>query len=306
MEPDRSHPDPSPDPSPDAAAQRPARRALARLLALPDERIPLAEAALLIAQEEYPDLDVPQYLQRLHAMGEQLGRDLAVYAETDGSSPDGFTRADRLRALRNYLYGEFGFKGTSDDSFFDPRNSLLNEVLDRRTGLPILLALVFIEVGRAIGLELAGVSFPGNFLVKTMDGGPELLLDPFQRGREVTWVEAIDRIEKLRGKKEPPEEYTDAVTPRRFLFRLLANLKLCYMRDDRFPEAIATVDRMLLVHPGAHWERRDRGLLAMKLGWYHRARTDLERYVEAVPQAKDRELIERRIEEARELGARLN
>jgi len=159
---------------------------------------------------------------------------------------------------------------------------------------------------RAIGLELAGVSFPGNFLVKTTDGGPELLLDPFQRGREVTWVEAIDRIEKLRGKKEPPEDYTDAVTPRRFLFRMLANLKMCYLRDDRLPEAIATVDRMLLVHPGAHWERRDRGLLAMKLGWYHRARTDLERYVEAVPQAKDRELIERRIEEARELGARLN
>ena len=236
MEPDRSHPDPSPDPSrvppPDAAAELPARRALARLLAMPDEQISLAEAALLIAQEEYPDLDVPQYLQRLHGMGEQLGRELATYAETEGSSPDGFTRADRLRALRNYLYGEFGFKGSSDDEFFDPRNSLLNEVIDRRTGLPILLALVFIEVGRAIGLELAGVSFPGSFLVKTVDGGPEMLLDPFQRGREVTWVEAIDRIEKLRGKKEPPEDYTDAVTPRRFLFRMLANLKMCFISKE--------------------------------------------------------------------------
>jgi len=297
---------PLPDPGAEGAAQSSAREAFARLVALPDEQIPLAEAALLIAQEEYPNLDVPQYLSRLRVMGEELAKELPAYAETEGSSPDGFTRADRLRALRNYLYGEFGFKGTADDEFFDPRNSLLNEVIDRRTGLPILLALVFIEVGRAIGLELAGVSFPGNFLVKTTDGGPELLLDPFQRGREVTWVEAIDRIEKLRGKKEPPEDYTDAVTPRRFLFRMLANLKMCYLRDDRLPEAIATVDRMLLVHPGAHWERRDRGLLAMKLGWYHRARTDLERYVEAVPHASDREVIERRIEEARELAVRLN
>jgi len=291
---------------PPDAAPPPARKALERLLALPYEQIPLAEAALVIAQEEYPSLDVPRYLHRLRAMGDELSHELATYAETEGSSPEGFTRADRLRALRNYLYGEAGFKGTGDDEFFDPRNSLLNEVIDRKKGLPILLALVFIEVGRAIGLELAGVSFPGNFLVKTVDGGPELLLDPFQRGREVTWVEAIDRIEKLRGKKEPPEEYTDAVSARRFLFRLLANLKMCYLRDDRLPEAIATVDRMLLVHPGAHWERRDRGLLAMKLGWYHRARRDLERYVAAVPQASDREVIERRIEEARELGARLN
>jgi regulator of sirC expression with transglutaminase-like and TPR domain len=303
MDPDRT----PPSPPPADARKHPARRALERLLALPDEQIPLAEAALVIAQEENSELDVPQYLQRLRAMGEQLAHELALYAETDGSSPEGFTRADRLRALRNYLYGECGFKGTGDDEFFDPRNSLLNEVIDRKKGLPILLALVFIEVGRAIGLELAGVSFPGNFLVKTIDaGGPELLLDPFQRGREVTWVEAIDRIEKLRGKKEPPEEYTDAVTARRFLFRLLANLKMCYLRDDRLAEAIATVDRMLLVHPGAHWERRERGLLAMKLGWYHRAKADLEQYVEAVPHASDREVIERRIEEARELGARLN
>ncbi len=302
MNDDRTIPGPGPADDPRSRA----RAQLTRLLALPDEQIPLAEAALVIAQEEYTDLDVPQYLQRLRAMGEELAHELAAYAQTEGSSPEAFTRADRLRALRNYLYGECGFKGTGDDEFFDPRNSLLNEVIDRKVGLPILLALVFIEVGRAIGLELAGVSFPGNFLVKTVDGGPELLLDPFQRGREVTWVEAIDRIEKLRGKKEPPEDYTDAVGARRFLFRMLANLKMCYLRDDRLPEAIATVDRMLLVHPGAHWERRDRGLLAMKLGWYHRARVDLERYVEAVPQATDREMIERRIEEARELGARLN
>jgi regulator of sirC expression with transglutaminase-like and TPR domain len=285
----------------------PARQALDRLLRLPEPEIPLAEAALVIAQEEYPELDVPAYLARLSALGHQLARSLATFSETEGSGPDGtWTRSDRLRALRNFLYGEHGFHPARDEDFFDPRNSFLNDVLDRKTGLPITLALVYIEVGRAIGLELAGVSFPGQFLVKTMDDGPELLLDPFNRGREVTWVEAIDRIEKVVGKKEPPEDYTDAVTPRRFLFRLLSNLKVAYLREEKLDSALAVIDRLLMVHPAAHWERRDRGLLLLKLGWYHRARAEFEAYLEAVPAADDRESVERRIEQARQLAAQLN
>jgi regulator of sirC expression with transglutaminase-like and TPR domain len=291
-------------PAPDAPA---ARRALDRLLHLPEPEIPLAEAALVIAQEEYPELDVKEYLGRLTALGHQLAQSLADYSQTEGSGPGGtWTRAERLRALRNFLYGEYDFHGPKDEEFFDPRNSFLNDVLDRRTGLPITLALVFIEVGRAIGLELAGVNFPGHFLVKTMDDGPELLLDPFNRGREVTWVEAIDRIEKVNGKKEPPEDYTDAVTPRRFLFRLLSNLKAAYLREERFEPALAVIDRLLMVHPAAHWERRDRGLLLLRLGWYHRARAELEAYLGAVPAADDREAVERRIEQAQQLAAQLN
>jgi len=284
-----------------------ARAALDRLLRLPEPEIPLAEAALLIAQEEYPELDVRAYLGRLTALGHQLARALSTYSQTEGTGPGGtWTRSERLRALRNFLYGEHGFHGPRAEEFFDPRNSFLNDVLDRHTGLPITLALVFIEVGRAIGLELAGVNFPGHFLVKTVDDGPELLLDPFNRGREVTWVEAIDRIEQVRGKKEPPEDYTEAVTPRRFLFRLLSNLKAAYLREEKFEEAIATIDRLLMVHPAAHWERRDRGLLLLKTGAYHRAGAELESYLEAVPGADDRESVERRIEQARQLAAQLN
>lgn len=291
-------------PAPEAPS---ARRALARLLRLPEPEIPLAEAALLIAQEAYPELDLKDYLGRLSALGHELARSLATYSQTEGSGPGGaWTRAERLRALRNFLYGEHGFHPPRDEEFFDPRNSYLNDVLDRRTGLPITLALVFIEVGRAIGLDLAGVNFPGHFLVKTTDDGPELLLDPFNRGREVTWVEAIDRIEKVNGKKEPPEDYTDPVTPRLFLFRLVSNLKAAYLRGEQLESALAAVDRLLMIHPDAHWERRDRGLLLMKLGWYHRAQAELETYLEAVPRADDRELVERRIEQARQLAAQLN
>ena len=129
---------------------------------------------------------------------------------------------------------------------------------------------------------------------------------PTPRGREVTWVEAIDRIEKVVGKKEPPEDYTDAVTPRRFLFRLLSNLNVAYLRDEKLESALAVIDRLLMVHPSAHWERRDRGLLLLKLGWYHRARAEFEAYLEAVPTADDRESVERRIEQARQLAAQLN
>ena len=285
----------------------PARRALDRLLRLPEGEIPLAEAALVIAQEEYPELDVRAYLGRLDAMGRELAHELADYSQSEGTGPGGtWTRAERLRALRNFLYGEHGFHGPRDEDFFDPRNSFLNEVLDRRTGLPITLALVFIEVGRAIGLELAGVNFPGHFLVKTVDEGPEILLDPFNRGREVTWVEAIDRIEKVSGKKEPPEDYTGAVSAKTFLFRLLSNLKAAYLREERFDDAIAVIDRLLMVHPQAHWERRDRGLLLLKTGGYHHALSEFEAYLAAVPGADDRESVERRVEQARQLALRLN
>jgi regulator of sirC expression with transglutaminase-like and TPR domain len=284
-----------------------ARNTLARLLTLPEPEIPLAEAALVIARERYPQLDVRAYLKRLTALGHELARSLETYSQTEGTGPGGtWTRSERLRALRNFLYGEHGFHGPRDEDFFDPRNSFLNEVLDRRTGLPITLAIVFIEVGRAIGLELAGVNFPGHFLVKTTDDGPELLLDPFNRGREVTWVEAIDRIEKVNGRKEPPEDYTGPISPRQFLFRLLSNLKAAYLRDEQYVDAVEVIDLLLLVHPGAHWERRDRGLLLLKTGGYHKARAELEAYLNAVPGADDRELVERRIEQARQLAVQLN
>jgi regulator of sirC expression with transglutaminase-like and TPR domain len=268
-------------------------------------RDPAGRGGALIAQEEYPELDVHAPGAAHRARPPARAR-LATYSQTEGTGPAARGRARSGCALRNFLYGEHGFHGPRDDEFFDPRNSLLNDVLDRHTGLPITLALVFIEVGRAIGLDLAGVNFPGHFLVKTVYDGPELLLDPFNRGREVTWVEAIDRIEKVNGKKEPPEDYTEAVTPRRFLFRLLSNLKAAYLREEKFDEAIAVIDRLLMVHPAAHWERRDRGLLLLKTGSYHRARVELEGYLAAVPGADDRESVERRIEQARQLAMQLN
>jgi regulator of sirC expression with transglutaminase-like and TPR domain len=284
-----------------------ARAALDRLLRLPEPEIPLAEAALLIAQEEYPELDVREYLARLTALGHQLARAIATYSQTEGSGPGGtWTRSERLRALRNFLYGELGFHGPRDEEFFDPRNSFLNDVLDRHTG-PADHAGARLHRGRTRDRARARRrELPGHFLVKTVDEGPELLLDPFNRGREVTWVEAIERIEKVNGKKEPPEDYTEAVTPRRFLFRLLSNLKAAYLRDEKFEEAIATIDRLLMVHPSAHWERRDRALLLLKTGAYHRAAAELEAYLVAVPGADDRESVERRIEQARQLAAQLN
>lgn len=286
-----------------------ARIELERLLQRPDAEIPLAEAALRIAEEEYPDIDVHGYLERLADMGRTLAGSLAHYSGTEGSAPDGgWTRADRIRALRNYLYGDQGFRGAPDPAaYHDPRNSCLNEVLDRRMGLPITLSLVFIEVGRAIGLELAGVGFPGHFLVKTVDNGPELLLDPYNKGGEVSLVEAMDRLERISGgRKLPPEEFTDAITSRQFLYRILANLKACYVREERHDETLAVIDRLLLIHPRAHAERRDRGLLLLRQGDYHRAHADLESYLAAVPHADDRERIERRIEQARALGFRMN
>jgi regulator of sirC expression with transglutaminase-like and TPR domain len=284
-----------------------ARAELGRLLRLPDPEIPLAEAALRIAEEEDPGVDVAHNLARLRAMGEELARDLTTYSGTEGSAPDGsLSRADRIRALRNYLYGEQGFHAVSDRAFFEPRNSLLHEVLDRRQGLPILLALVFMEVGQAIGLSLVGVGYPGHFLVRTADDGPELLLDPFNRGREISPLEAMDRLERFTGSKGLPATHTGGVTARHFLFRLVSNLKGAYLHGRDFERAAAAIDRLLMIHPEAHWERRDRGLLFMQLGWYHRARADFESYLAAVPGAADRDQVELRLAQARALGSLLN
>src|SRR5262245_48603885 len=173
---------------------REARKAFAALLSLPDAAIDLGHASLLIAREEYPDLDVGRYLTRLDDMAAQIRERM--------SGREGVT--SQIAHLNRLLFEEMGFRGNLEE-YEDPRNSFLNDVLDRRVGIPISLSTIYLEIGRRIGCPLAGVSFPGHFLVRTLmrDGLQDVLIDPFNRGRILTEADCRDLLLQKYGGQVP-------------------------------------------------------------------------------------------------------
>ncbi len=280
-----------------------ARRRFAAIAARPDAEIDLAEAALVIAQEEYRDLDVAAYQRALERLGD--GARCRVGAAAI-SARGGLGPRDVVGALNRYLFDECGFRGNRE-AYYDPRNSFLNEVLDRRTGIPITLSLVYMEVGRRVGLPLVGIGFPGHFLVGCDAPGERLLIDPFDGGRLLTEADCAAILARLHGRPVPlARHYLAPIGPRPFLVRMLANLKAVYLQREDYPRALAAVDRILLLTPDAADERRDRGLLHVKLQAFSLAAADLEAYLAARPGAPDREQVSRHLLTVRQILARFN
>jgi regulator of sirC expression with transglutaminase-like and TPR domain len=243
--------------------------------------VPLDEAALAIAMEEYPSLDVEEYLLRLDALGRRVRL----------LSPPPLRAASALGALRRVLHEEEGLRGNEKD-YYDPRNSFLNEVLDRKLGIPISLAVIWVEVGRRAGLELQGVGFPGHFLAKyASPGGPEVFVDAFNGGEMLTADECVARYRARTGGRDLDRRYLAGVAPRQILSRMLQNLKRVYVerRDD--VRTYAVLDRILLLSPGQAEAVRDRGLVAARLGGGAAAAQDLEAYLARMPSAPDAEEI---------------
>jgi regulator of sirC expression with transglutaminase-like and TPR domain len=252
-----------------------ARRHFAELIGRED--IPLDRAALAIAEEEYPGLGAEGYLGVLD--------DLAARAR--GRLPARRGAADALRAVRDTLFHEAGFKG-NEAHYYDPRNSFLNEVLDRRLGIPISLSVLFLSVARRIGLPVEGVRFPGHFLVKHVSGGRELFIDPYRGGEILTGEECAERYRALtQGKGTFEPRFLTAATPRQILARMLHNLKRIYGEKGDDVRTLWVIDRLLLLFPGDPEERRDRGLVSARLGGMAAALRDLKAYLEAAPQADD-------------------
>jgi regulator of sirC expression with transglutaminase-like and TPR domain len=211
-----------------------------------------------------------------------------------------------LHRLREYLFAEQGFAGNRRD-YFDPRNSFLNDVLDRRLGIPITLSLVLIEVGRRVGIELYGIGLPGHFITGLSMGDDRILLDPFHRGRILTAEGCEAAVARAVGR---PVSLTEAhfapVGKRQFLARMLNNLKAVYWRREAWPKAVAVLDRLLVLAPDAAVLRRDRGTALNHMGQHHRAATDWEGYLTRCPTAEDYEQVRGRLRKAREQLARLN
>jgi regulator of sirC expression with transglutaminase-like and TPR domain len=269
-----------------------------------DTRIDLARACLLIAQDAYPALDVERYLGEIEAMAIRLRARL----------PNGGGAEERIVALNQFLFGDLGFAGNTRD-YYDPRNSYLNEVIDRRTGIPITLAILYMELGRRIGLPLAGVSFPGHFLVRLKLRGGMLVLDPFSGGAPLAEDELRERLRRVipEGATDsvpvaelPLDQFLEPATNRQILARVLRNLKGIYRETDKPERMLDVLNRMLVLAPEASGELRDRGLVYQKLECFRAALQDLTRYVEREPDAPDHDDVRVRVMELSALCARLN
>ena len=237
-----------------------------------DDEIALDEAALWIAAEEYPDLDVSAYLARL----DQLAQEAAPRLE--GLTSD----AERVGRLNRFLFLDEGFSGNRSD-YYDPRNSYLNDVLDRRAGIPITLSLVYIAVGRRLGLHLEGIGFPGHFLVKCRGEG-EIIIDPFL-GSTLSLEDCQERLESLAGESVPlqPELHLRSAGAREILTRMLGNLKQIFVQRQDWDRALDCCERTLILFPDAPQELRDRGLVLEQIDCFHAAASDLDRFLELAP-----------------------
>jgi regulator of sirC expression with transglutaminase-like and TPR domain len=276
----------------------------ARVLERDDSRIDLARACLLIAQDAYPGLDVDRYLGEIERMALRLR----------GRMPQSGGAEERVVALNQFLFDDLGYWGNTDD-YYDPRNSYLNEVIDRKTGAPITLSILYMEVGRRIGLPLEGVSFPGHFLVRLRLRGGTLVLDPFSGGAPQSEAELRQRLQRVIPEAAaasvsvaelPLDQFLEPATNRQILSRLLRNLKGIYREADKPERMLEVLNRMLVVSPDASAELRDRGYVYQRLECWRPALKDLTDYVEREPDAPDLYDVRAKVMELSALCARLN
>jgi regulator of sirC expression with transglutaminase-like and TPR domain len=276
----------------------------AGLLGREDARIDLAHACLMIAQDAYPQLEVERYLGEIERMALRLRGRLQ---QDQGAEA-------RIVALNQFLFDDLGYYGNTED-YYDPRNSYLNEVIERRTGIPLTLAILYMEIGRRIGLPLRGVSFPGHFLVRLRLRGGVLVLDPFSGGLPQSEGELRQRLQRVipEGVADnlpvaglPLDQFLEPASNRQILARMLRNLKGIYREADKPESMLDVLNRMLLVAPEASGELRDRGIVYQRLECYRAALQDLKDYAEREPDAPDQDEVRVRLMELSALCARLN
>jgi regulator of sirC expression with transglutaminase-like and TPR domain len=270
-----------------------------RLAAAAPQNVSLAEGALLIAAEEYDELDVDAYLSRIDEMGATLHRRL----RSDISA------TEALLALNRYVFEELGFHGNPQD-YYDPRNSYLNEVVDRRLGIPITLAILYIAIGRRIGLQLHGVSFPSHFLVKCTLRDGAVILDPYAHGASLGLDDLKQRLHAL-AKDLPIDDklmkgMLAAAAPHDVFARILRNLRAIHLSKGERLKALGASSRILTLLPYAAEEYRDRAQIYLDLECFRAALSDFRSYLRMKPEAADSAVVSRHIAELEPLAARLN
>ncbi|QTN25581.1 tetratricopeptide repeat protein [Rhizobacter sp. AJA081-3] len=263
-----------------------------------DASLPLVEAAAAIAQDEYPGLDTQAVLADIDSLADRLKRRIPADA----------VPVQRLRWLNRFFFQELGFGGNVNN-YYDPGNSYLHLVLSTRRGIPITLAVLYIELATQVGLTARGVSFPGHFLVKLKMPQGEVVIDPFT-GQSLSREELDDlllpykRNRGLLGEFDAPLGlFLQAAQPRDVLARMLRNLKEIHRSAEDWPRLMAVLQRLVVLLPQAWEERRDRGLTYAELGQEAAAVGDLADYLEHAGDAQDRQAITARLSELRRRGA---
>jgi regulator of sirC expression with transglutaminase-like and TPR domain len=254
------------------------------LASLGDDELPLLDTALLIARDEYPELDPGES----RAAVDDYVRMLKPKLDADLDLPS------RLTAINHFLFEEMGYAG-NHSQYDDPRNSYVNQVIERKLGIPISLAVIQIELTRRLGLPLDGVSFPGHFLVRLPVDDGILVLDPFNKGRPVSAEELKERASPHLG-GEPPDdrqllEILAPATHRMILARMLRNLKGLYVEAGDWERVARSADRLIRLGPETPEALRDRGLAYREIGHATGARADLARYLQVAPQADDADAV---------------
>jgi regulator of sirC expression with transglutaminase-like and TPR domain len=262
-----------------------------------DRQFSQLEAAIAIAHDDEPSLDVQSVLSQIDALAARLKQRIA--ADTGAMQ--------RLRYLNRYFFQELGFAGNVND-YYDPHNSYVHRVLATRRGIPITLALLYIEIAQQIGLDARPVSFPGHFLVKLKMPQGEVIIDPFS-GQSLSREDLDERLAPYRRRQglvgdfeAPLGLFLQAASGRDVLARMLRNLKEIHRSAERWPSLLAVQHRLVLLLPDAWEERRDRALVLAELGKHHAAAEDLQAYLEHRPDAEDAPALGRRLVELRRAG----
>jgi len=262
-----------------------------------DQAIDLASAALTLARIEYPTLESHAYIRHLSSLAERVKRRLR----------DNAGARETIVMLNHVLFDEEGLRGNRDD-YYDPRNSFLNDVLDRKLGIPITLSVIYMEVAHRIGFPLAGTAMPGHFLLKHYDAAcGEIILDPYNHGRMLSMDECHSRLDEIyRGEVEFKPEFLRPVTHREILTRMLNNLRQIYFTHCDFAKGVMVLDLLLAIPPRSSELLRERALARLQLDQYVGAAHDLATYLKLSPNAPDTKDVRETLEMVRQLVGRLN
>jgi len=255
--------------------------ALSQYTKIPDDEIPLLRAALSIALIEYPDLDLDKEMSEISSLIDGIKR------RNDSIDYTGET----LCSINQYLFSKLGFKGNKDD-YYNPRNSLLNEVIKRKTGLPITISSIYLGIAWSIGLDLHGIGFPGHFIVGCRDKEEIRYLDPFNSGRELTEKSLQKMLDEIyQGRVILNESFLQPLSKRMILVRMLNNLRGIYLENKELLKALQVLTCICILTPDSAIDIRDKGILNYQLGNYQEALDDLTKYLHLIPEATDADAI---------------
>lgn len=265
------------------------------MVSRPPEHMDLSVAALLIALDEYPGLNVSDYLEQIGLLAERTSAQLNCDA---AERP-----MEAIEAINYQLFEIEGFRGNRED-YYDPRNSFLNDVLDRKMGIPITLSVLYMEVGCRIGLKIEGVGMPGHFIVKCKHNGGEIFIDAFGRGEILIEEDCERKLTQLHGKNfQFNRSCLDAVNHSQILTRMLHNLKAIYWNQANYAKALGVIEKLLLINPRAADEIRDRGFAHYQLNHLSPAIRDWSHYLELRPSAPDATEVSKSLKVAAQVRA---